>query len=157
MGDGLKPLREELRAIELTMRWAELFDVLDVGDLRLSPLDCARRLGLHSGSEVERELRGRGLPRFRLLRDWFYVVRLHERAIAAGSLSAVAALRGDYPSVLYRFVQRVTGRDWRELSQLDSHAVWDLAVTVWSAQGARSIHPVASARRPERSRNERAM
>lgn len=133
-------MREALGATELTMRWAAFFEVLDIGDLRLSPLDCAKRLGLHSGSEIERELRSRGLPRFRLLRDWFYVVRLHERAAAAGSLSAVAAQRGDYPSVHYRFVQRVTGRDWRELSQLDSHAVWDLAITVWRAQGARSVH-----------------
>ncbi len=116
-------------------RYVELFEVLDDVDLRLSPRNCARRLSRASGVELERELKRRGLPRFRILRDWYYVVRLHELALATASLSGVAARRGDYPSILYRFVQRTTGRSWTEVAKLERASLWDLAVSAWRAGG----------------------
>lgn len=120
----------------MVSKYERLFTVLDEVDLRLSPRRCAERLGLSSAAQLARELRTRGLPRFRLLRDWYYVVRLHQQALADGALSIVAAKRGDYPSVLYRFMHRVTGRDWQSLSCLDCKGVRLLAGIAWRAQGA---------------------
>ena len=119
----------------MVSKYEPLFSLLDEVDLRLSPRRCAERLALSSSAQLARELRARGLPRFRLLRDWYYVVRLHESAMRLGSLSAVAATRGDYPSVLYRFFRRVTGRDWQALAPLDCARVRSLAETTWRAQG----------------------
>lgn len=121
----------------LRLRWPVLFKLLDQVDLRLSARRCADLLELSSTDELERELRQLGLVRFRLLRDWWFVVRLHEEAIETGSLAQVAKRRGDYQSVLTRFVARVTGRDWRVWAARDSHAMRCAAVTAWHANGLR--------------------
>lgn len=124
----------------LTDRYPALFALLDAVDLRLTPRVCADRLGLSSTAQLERDLRTKGLPKFRILRDWYYVARIHEAASIAASLSSVASQRGDYPSVLYRFVRRVAGRDWRELAQLDTQTIRAIVVAVWRAHGARRSH-----------------
>ena len=116
-------------------RYAELFALLDGVDLRMSPRSCARCLAIASAAELERELKRRGLPRFRVLRNWYYVLRLHQQAQGNASLSIVAAQRGDYPSILYRFVQRTTGRDWREISKPERASVGNLAISAWHANG----------------------
>lgn len=120
---------------DIVKRYVELFEILEGVDLRLSPRRCAQCLFLASTVELERELKRRGLPRFRVLRDWYYVVQLHELAKGEASLSELAARRGDYPSILYRFVQRTTGRSWSELRRLDSDSLCALAVSAWRANG----------------------
>lgn len=112
-------------------RWPQLFALLDSLDLRLSPRRCATLLGLKSKAELERELRIRRLPRFRLLRDWWYLLRIHERA-QRSSLARLAASRGDYPFVLYRFVERTAGKGWREVSLLERDALREAALRAWT-------------------------
>jgi hypothetical protein len=105
---------------ELRGRWQELFMLLDAVDLKLSPRQAAEKLGLQSTGTLHRELRRRGLPVFRELRDWHYVLQLHELA-ERDTLARVAFIRDTYPSVLYRFVRRVTRWEWRTIAGL-SHA-----------------------------------
>jgi len=128
--------KEFARGVEhIAKRYVELFVILEGVDLRLSPRRCADCLSLASAVELERELKRRGLPRFRVLRDWYYVVQLHKLAKGEASLSVLATRRGDYPSILYRFVQRTTGRSWSELRRLDSDSLCALAVSAWRANG----------------------
>jgi hypothetical protein len=116
-------------------RWPELFSLLDRVDLRLSPRRCAEELGLPSADELERELHRKGLVRFRPLRDWWYVVRLHDDAARRGSLASVAAERGDQRSVLTRFTRRVTGREWRRLAAASPTEIRIDALCAWRSCG----------------------
>lgn len=102
----------------LRARWPELFVLLDAVDLRLSPRVCSERLGLRSRAELERELRRRGLARFRVVRDAVYVARLRELVECSNSLASVASNRGDYATVLYRFVRTASGLSWNQLRSL---------------------------------------
>ena len=129
-----RPLDEGSLA-RLVESYAELFALLDSIELRLSPQQCAPRLSLTSAGALERELKRRGLPRFRVLRDWYYVLRLHEQALGNASLSGLAAQRGDYASVLYRFVQRTTGRKWKHIAKLERSSMLALAMSAWRANG----------------------
>jgi hypothetical protein len=112
-------------------RWDGLFRLLDTVDLRLSPRSCAEQLNLGSKGALERELQQRGLPRFRVLRDWWYVVTLHENA-KQSSLADVALARGDYPSILYRFVRATTGLRWREIAAMNGAQLRKSALRVWA-------------------------
>lgn len=116
-------------------RWEELFSLLDTVNLRLSARSCAKQLGLRSDDALERELRHRGLPRYRDLRDWFYVVKLSESCGENHPLATFAFNRGDYPSVLYRFVFRVTGETWRRLSMSGAQALRQRAMIHWKSHG----------------------
>lgn len=105
---------------EIRGRWPDLFVLFDEVDLRLGPSQAAERLGLESAGKLHRELRQRRLPPFGELRDWHYVLQLHKMA-ARDPLARVAFNRDTYPSVLYRFVRRVTRWEWRAIARL-SHA-----------------------------------
>ena len=116
-------------------RWPALFELLSRADLRLSAPKCAAALRLPSVGALERELRRNGLVGFRWLRDWWYVVRFHDDAMVLGSLAEVARKRGDYLSVLTRFMVRATGRQWRQLSLLSSLEIRTAAIAAWTSRG----------------------
>lgn len=130
----------------LRARWPELFVLLDAVDLRLSPRRCAERLGFSTRDLFERQVRRRGLPRYRALRDWWYVAALHERA-RQSSLAALASARGDYPSVLYRFVAATTGMRWQDLAVLDCARVRETALRAWAGPLA-TFDPSRSSQSP---------
>jgi hypothetical protein len=85
-----------------------------LSDIRLSvtATQVASGLGLSSTEALGRLLHKRQLPRFTLLRDWFYVVTLVQQAEGGDSLAAWAMRREEYPDVYYRFIRRVTGFSW---------------------------------------------
>lgn len=133
---------------KISCRWPTLFEELNKVDLRMSAGKCASALNLSSVEELERELRRRHLVRYRLLRDWWYVIRLHEDAGMQGSLAEVARSRGDYLSVLTRFVVRVSGREWRTLARMEAVVVRGAALSAWRASGldlSDSVHQGNSA------------
>jgi hypothetical protein len=130
---GDEMLRHEMASVRA--RWPELFKLLDLVDLRLSSTRCATALRLRSGAELERELRRRALPRFSMLRDWYYVIAMYSSTRDGCTLSTFAIKRGGYPSILYRFTYRVTGRPWREIEQLDFRELCVLASMAWTAAG----------------------
>lgn len=92
-----------------------LVEQLEVIDLRLSAARISRELGFNSSSRLEDWLQRNSLPRFALLKDWYYVTALHRAAQSGVTLSRAATMQGRYVSILSRFVLRVTGESWREL------------------------------------------
>lgn len=111
----------------------ELLARFDALDLRLSATRAAAAMGMRDGAFLERWLRGRSVPRFRVLRDWYYVTEMHRRAISKGGLSAVAKELGAYQSILSRFVTRVTGQAWRDFGKGSAMDVRRRCVEVWVA------------------------
>jgi len=108
-----------------------LFDSLD---LRLSGERCARALGLPSGAALKRWLAVRHLPRFRTLRDWYYLTLIRSRAEAKSSLAALAKERSEYPSILYRYIERIAGESWGSIHQLEEKEMRRRCVEVWTSE-----------------------
>jgi hypothetical protein len=109
----------------------ELFESLD---LRLSADRCAAALHLRSGATLERWLQERRLPRYRNLRNWYYLSLIRVRAESKGSLAAFAKDRGDNASVLYRIVERIGGVSWTSIAQLNDAQLRRRCVEVWVAE-----------------------
>lgn len=124
MGESESAKRVSVQCDEQTMReWNEVMqrcpDLLPLfADVRLRVHDAsaARILGLTKSNELRRQLLARRLPPFLVLRDWCLVVQLADRfGVDEGSLGHWAMRRGEYASVYYSFIKRVTGMLWSEL------------------------------------------
>lgn len=105
--------------------------VLAVVDLRLTSARCAARVGLPNSAELERELRRLGLPRFALIRDWYFVYVAHAGATSAGSMSRYASGRGVSASVFSRFVDRVTRTKWRDVQRSGEQSLRRRCALAW--------------------------
>jgi hypothetical protein len=114
----------------------ELFREFSRVDLRLSARRCSNTVGLKDSVSLAAWLRMQGLPRYRLLRDWSYVERIHSRSISGESMCLQAELQGRYPSILSRFILRVTGQSWREIQRLSAPEIRCRAASVWIADSA---------------------
>lgn len=117
-----------------------LVEQLEVIDLRLSAARLSRELGFNSSSRLEDWLQRNSLPRFALLKDWYYVTALHRAAQSGVTLSRAATMQGRYVSILSRFVLRVTGESWRELRTSSSRTIRRRAVDVWVADRPSLLH-----------------
>ena len=122
----------------IQQRLGPLQPILELLNLRLTATGAARSIGLQSPSELRRWLTERRLPPFRLLRDWYYLVRMVERFAPPGdgppvdvSLSSWALREGKSPSVYYMFVLRVAERPWSILRGSGSRAVKERALRMW--------------------------
>jgi hypothetical protein len=100
-------------------------------DLRLSAHRSALMLGLRSGDDLERRLKKKTLPRFRPLRDWWYVDLIASQARLEGSLASLASRHGKNASVYFRFLQRVTGDRWSTVRSMDQLEIRRRAIRVW--------------------------
>lgn len=118
--------------LQVVSRCGMLWQVLGECRLRLSATAASQRMGYGSGSALEKELRDRRLPPFRLLRDWVHLVFILEEAETESSLSCWCLGRGEYASIYYRFVVRVTGRPWSEVKALGPAWAKEMALKVWS-------------------------
>lgn len=84
--------------------------------LSLSATSAAKSLGLKSAGALERMLADLSIPPFYSLRDWHYVVQLVDRFSASDtSIAHWSLARGEYPSVYYRFIRRVTRLTWNDV------------------------------------------
>ena len=139
----------------VTRRAALIVVQLEEIDLRLHPRLCAEQLGWTSRVELDRYLRDLGLPRFRLLRDGYYVYRIYEEARRHGSLSHWSFSHGSYPQVYYRFVERAVGRRWSVIEQLTPREVRRVIVDYWLASGMSAVSGnINDARKSSTSRGE---
>jgi len=102
-------------------------------DLRMSARRCAADTHFVSSVALETWLRSMALPRYMLLRNWWYVALLRMGVDEGVSLSRRAAATGRYASILSRFVVRTTGKQWRTISVLPLQVVRRRAVDAWIA------------------------
>ena len=116
--------RDESESEADTMRnWAALMercsDLLPLfADIRLKVREASAvdALRLASRKVLRQLLRSRKLPPFLVLRDWCYVVQLVDRfGLYEDSIGQWAMQRGEYASVYYTFVERVTDLRWTDL------------------------------------------
>lgn len=131
--------RSETLDETLASRWESviarigpLAPVLQRIDLSLSARQAALEIGLKDSLSLNRWLRSRHLPPFRSLRDWYYVACLTEVASNGSSLATFALQRNQYPSIYYRFVDRVTGSAWRSIDQRGVAWVRATALQQWT-------------------------
>lgn len=113
-------------------RIGQLEPVLRPVDLSLSAQGAALALGLENSSSLSRWLRSRHLPPFKSLRDWYYVACLTEHTSDGCSLATFALQRNQYPSIYYRFVDRVTGQPWSTVRQRGVAWVRATALQQWA-------------------------
>jgi hypothetical protein len=112
----------------------DLLVMFDALDLRLSAARCAEEMELGGTPALDRWLKERHLPRYRTLRDWYYLTLICSRADQRGSLAALASERGDYPSILYRFAKHLSGDRWTAIQQLGVASVRRRCAEVWVAE-----------------------
>jgi len=113
-------------------RIGDLCPLFDEIRLSLSQTQVARALALPNVGALRRLLRTRDLPDVRVLRDWYYVVRMVERAHQGDALGHWTMHRGDCADVYYRFVETVTGLPWRVVRDHGVHWVRARALEVWA-------------------------
>lgn len=102
--------------------------------LRLHGATAAKLLGLTNSSMLRRQLISRRLPPFLLLSDWCFVVQFVDRfATDDASLGRWAMHRGEYASVYYSFIERVTGMLWSDLRRRGAVWVRQRALQMWRA------------------------
>ena len=117
---------------EVTGRMGGLTLALDQLQLGFDARSAAQELMLEDTRDLARWLRARRLPPYMLLRNWYYVALLSERFSTDRSLSSFALHRNQYPSVYYRFVDRVCGRSWSEVRYLGPRWVQATALGQWA-------------------------
>ncbi|MEQ1692429.1 MAG: hypothetical protein ABMA00_14145 [Gemmatimonas sp.] len=98
----------------------------------MSEAHIAVALGLSSPVALRHMLVARGLPPFYLFRDWYYLVRMLERAESGEPIAQWAMYRGDYATVYYRFAARLTGKPWRTIVARGSGWAKTCAMAVWA-------------------------
>jgi hypothetical protein len=99
--------------------------------LDVSATKVATLLGLGRADRLERELARRGLPSFRTLRNWYYVVTLHDLHCQGVSVASWALSTGQYPAPYYRLVKETTGLSWADLSGRSKRWLRCRALSVW--------------------------
>lgn len=98
--------------IDVMQRCADLMPFFADSRLDVSATQVARQLGVRRAQGLERLLRMRGLPPFRLLRNWIYIVQLAQRHERGESVARWAMRRGEYPTPYYRMAIHETGQLW---------------------------------------------
>lgn len=102
-------------------------------DLRLSvsATQVATQLGLRRAQGLERLLRERGLPPFRLLRNWIYIEHIIRRHEGGDTIAHWTMQRGEYPRPFYDLVLRETGLPWSVVATRGSAWCRDEALRRW--------------------------
>lgn len=113
-------------------RLGPLEPILKRVDLSLSARKAAISAGFASTHLLNRWLRSQQLPPFDSLRDWYYVEHLTNYAHNGGSLAAFALQRNQYPSIYYRFLDRVTGHAWGVVRKRGVTWVREAALRQWN-------------------------
>lgn len=100
--------------------------------LSLTATSAAKSLGLKSAERLERMLADRRIRPFYSLRDWHYVVEIVDRfSMSDTSIAHWALARGEYPSVYYRFVRRVTRLSWTDIRSREPTWTRENALRDW--------------------------
>lgn len=123
------PLRPDPRApapssrVEPRLETGEIVAAaIAVGTAPPSADGFASHLGLRNRHQLNRELRRRRLPSYRVLAAVGRLVRVHGAARDANrSLCSEMNAEGLDPAWAYRTVRRLTGRSWSELRHLSPH------------------------------------
>lgn len=93
---------------------------------------AARILGFPSGDALDEDLRDRGLPPFRLLRERGYVVLLTEADAEGKSLWRWVLRQNGDPAMYYRFIRKITGLTWQEVKHRGPGWARAEACRIWS-------------------------
>ena len=109
---------------------AELRELFASVALSICASDAAARVGLRDAAALGAWLVARRMPPFRVLRDWYYVVRLVELS-HTDSLCRWALSGGNAPEVSCRFVERVTGESWSTVRARGVAFARQRALDVW--------------------------
>lgn len=117
---------------EVMRRCADLLPFF--ADLRLSvsATQVAAQLGLRRAQGLERLLRERRLPPFRLLRNWIYIEHLIRRHEEGDTIAHWTMQRGEYPKPFYDLVFRETGLLWSVVATRGSAWCGDEALRRWN-------------------------
>ena len=113
-------------------RSEELLPFFSDQRLSVSETQVAATLRLPNADALRRQLVARRLPPFGALRDWYYLVRMVERAERGEHIAQWAMHRGEYATVYYRFVSRLTGKGWRTIVERGSGWAKARALAVWA-------------------------
>ena len=100
--------------------------------LSLRATEAARAMDLPNVTVLQRWLMMHHLPRFKELRDWYFVVAMVERFDDEATLGKWAMRQGISPSSYYRHVFRVTGHSWSEVKALGVGWARVQALNAWS-------------------------
>lgn len=122
----------EARWTACLLRFADLLPFFASLRLKVSETQVARAMGLPNADTLRRLLRKRGLPPFRLLRDWYYVVVMVERAESGNAVAKWSMHDGSYPDVYYRFAQHLTGMLWSMTVKHGSQGAKERALAAWA-------------------------
>lgn len=125
-----RDIDDEWRVI--TERAQVVLALLSCDSTRTSAISVARLLGYSSSDALRKFLRSAALPPFELLRDWYLVVQLAELHANGTSIAKSTMWRGSYPSVYYRFVERVTGIPWSVVREKGVTWAKMRALDIWS-------------------------
>lgn len=112
--------------------------------LGLNETSAAHRLGVYDRLGLAAWLQSRRLPSFRLLRNWYYVVRFVEMHNEGMSLGSFSLNRADAPSVLYRFVKCSTRLTWQEMRTIPVEQLKRHALQIWQAESDAIIAHIKS-------------
>ena len=93
-------------------QFADLLVFFATLKLAVSETQVALAMGLSNPDALRRLLMKHKLPPFSLLRDWYYVVIMLERAEAGHAVAKWSMNEGSYPDVYYSFARRVSGLPW---------------------------------------------
>jgi len=113
-------------------RYHEVFQLLDEVRFDYSATYIARLVGFGRGDRLERELALRGLPPFRLLRNWMYVVRLATHHRNGVSVAKLALTSGQFPAMYYRLIRSTTGSQWNSIKDESDCTFKQRALVAWS-------------------------
>ena len=123
----------EARWVACLARFAELLPFFASLRLKVSETQVALAMGLPNADALRRLLIKRGLPPFRLLRDWYYVVVMTERAEARSAVAKWSMRDGSYPDAYYRLAQRLTGVRWGVTVKRGSRWAKERALAAWAS------------------------
>jgi hypothetical protein len=101
-------------------------------NLGLSARAVATMFGRRDGQSLDLLLESHGLPRFRSLRDGYFLYHLKIQSDRLGSVSAFAAERGMNPSIWYRYLRLTHGMGARQLVEYRPTDVIRHVVTRWT-------------------------
>jgi len=123
---------------EFVPRFGELHQLFENTQLGITAEHAMAHLRLADSLAIKKWLEARRLPPFKLLRNWYYLVAMLERAEAGDAIAAWALRQGKNPSVYYRFVLSLGGGTWEQWLARGSPDAKRRVLLLWSAYSSES-------------------
>jgi len=118
---------------ETLSRFTELHPLFAELRLDVTAKRAASHLGLADSRALSAWLRGRHLPPFKILRDWYFVVLMVERDADGDAIARWTLHTGMNPSVYYNFVRACTQSTWTAVKVAGVLSAKQKALQIWSA------------------------